>query len=577
MSDAKKILQSIEKDSKPAKSFKNFEFQEKEMIGSVCSVHHSAIAVKANSMDNLKDCKVGRLTAIRISAQDWLIMIFDTIDKDKMTASGTIIGSFYKPSFKNAMIFVRTVISEAEIEQQVYLIEGPNLSLFMGNLSETRKASDLCFGKFVIDPSIDAYVDGNSLYNRHAALLGSTGSGKSWTNATIIEQVSNLPNANMVIFDMHGEYKGLSYTRELRIAGPGDLETEDPNILFVPLWMLTFEELDLFLVDRTDPDSPTHSLMLSKLIRKGKRTWLQEHGKTEILESFTIDSPVPFDWDKILYDLKYMNTELIPGVKQGAIVKGPYYGSFDRLIPKIEARMEDKRYGFLFTGKAFKEYEYVERFVDTLMSTQKDGNAKKNWGIKLLDLSNVPSDILPVVVGLMARLLFSVQLWNKHENRHPIVLACDEAHLYLPRDENCNLLQRNAVHQFGRIAKEGRKYGITLMVISQRPSDVNTGVLSQCNSIITLRLTNVNDQEVVKKMMPDSMGGLIEQLPLLGIGELIAIGDCVVLPMRIKVNPPVLPPISETIQNCTEWAKTVDKNFSLKHGVENMRMQKRKY
>lgn len=575
MNDSEKILSKIEGKLKKD-SFRNFSFTQEDFVAKITEVHHSSITITADSNEALKKCKVGRLSAIKVSNDNWLISIFDTIKKEGNIAVGAVIGSLYKPSFKKSMMFTRSVMINADIDMEVYLIEEGNLSFFLGNISEDRNPSDLCFGKYAMDENIDAFVDGNKLYERHAALLGSTGSGKSWTNATIIEQLSALPNTSMIIFDMHGEYKGLSYARELRVAGPGDLETKDDNVLLVPIWMLTFEEIDLFLVDKNDPDSPTHSLMLSKLIRKGKRLWLQENEKEEVLESFTIDSPVPMDWEKIMYDLKYLNSELIPGVKQGAVVKGPYYGKFDRLIPKIEAKMEDKRYGFLFQGIGCNKYDYVDNFVDILMSTG-NGNREKNYGIKILDMSNIPSDILPIVVGLMGRLLFSIQLWNKHENRHPIVLACDEAHLYLPQYENCNDIQRNAVYQFGRIAKEGRKYGITLMVISQRPSDVNSGILSQCNNILTLRLTNVNDQQVVQKMMPDSMAGLIEQLPLLGIGELIAIGDSVTLPLKIKVTPPEKPPISESLQSCTEWAKESGKNESLKHGVENMRMQKRKY
>jgi len=577
MNDSEKILSKIESEKKGKGSFRNFSFNSIDYIGVISQVHHSAINIQVENSEKLRQCKVGRLAAIKISDTDWLICIFDTIKKEGNIAIGSVIGSFYKPSFKKVLMFTRSVVSTADIDLKVFLLENDNLSFFMGNITDEPKPSDLKFGKYAMDPTIDAYVDGNKLYARHAALLGSTGSGKSWTNATIIEQISNLKNANMVIFDMHGEYKGLDYCRELRVAGPGDLESNDTNILFVPIWMLSFEEVDLFLVDSNDPDSPTHSLMLSKLIRKGKKQWLKENNKEEVLESFTIDSPVPLNWDKVMYDLKYLNSELIPGVKQGAVVKGPYYGKFDRLIPKIEAKMEDKRYGFLFEGDASHQYEYIETFVNTLMATDGDGNYEKNHGIKILDMSNIPSDILPIVVGLMGRLLFSVQLWNKHENRHPIVLACDEAHLYLPRDENCNNLQRNAVHQFGRIAKEGRKYGITLMIISQRPSDVNTGILSQCNNILTLRLTNINDQEVVKKLMPDSMNGLVEQLPLLSIGELIAIGDSVVLPLKIQVTPANKPPISESLDDCTEWSKDDDRNFSLKYGVENMRMQKRKF
>ena len=186
----------------------------------------------------------------------------------------------------------------------------------------------------------------------------------------------------------------------------------------------------------------------------------------------------------------------------------------------------------------------------------------------------MPSDILPVIVGLVARLVFQVQFWTDTEKRHPIALACDEAHLYLPRKDGCNPAEKRAVENFERIAKEGRKYGVALFLASQRPSDVSTTVLSQCNNVISMRLTNADDQAVVKRLMPESLSALMEVLPILDTGEALVVGDSVLLPSRIKVTPPSEPPRSSTKDFWREWkSETVDVDFA--KVVDKLRRQSR--
>lgn len=155
-------------------------------------------------------------------------------------------------------------------------------------------------------------------------------------------------------------------------------------------------------------------------------------------------------------------------------------------------------------------------------------------GIKIIDFSEVPADVLPVVTGTMARLLYDVQFWMNPEARTPITLLCDEAHLYLPVKDDADAVQRQALSAFERIAKEGRKYGFSLMVVSQRPSDVSRTILSQCNNFLALRLTNDSDQNVIKRLMPDSLVGLTAMLPLLDTGEALLLGDAVLLPTGSK-------------------------------------------
>jgi len=192
-------------------------------------------------------------------------------------------------------------------------------------------------------------------------------------------------------------------------------------------------------------------------------------------------------------------------------------------------------------------------------------------GSKIIDFSEVPSDILPLLTGLVARLIFSVQQWTNQDERHPIALFCDEAHLYIPQNTR-NSVEARGLHNFERIAKEGRKYGISLVVISQRPADVSKTVLSQCSNFVAMRLTNSDDQNVIRRLFPDNLGDFTELLPILDIGECIIVGDDSLLPSRILVTKPKVRPTGETINIWSEWKKE-KKDNALMNAVQSLRQQ----
>ncbi len=198
------------------------------------------------------------------------------------------------------------------------------------------------------------------------------------------------------------------------------------------------------------------------------------------------------------------------------------------------------------------------------------GNGK---GLKIIDFSEVPSDILPLITGLIGRLVFSVQQWMDDKKRHPVALFCDEAHLYIPATLKGGM-EEKGLASFERIAKEGRKYGLSLVVISQRPSDVNKTILSQCGNFIAMRLTNPDDQNVIKRLFPDSLGDFSEMLPILDIGESLIVGDASLLPSRVKVDPPSVKPNSATVDFWDEWDKTKSKK-GIKQAVESLRKQQK--
>ena len=215
-------------------------------------------------------------------------------------------------------------------------------------------------------------------------------------------------------------------------------------------------------------------------------------------------------------------------------------------------------------------YEWLAQQVAKLLTP-----GPEKHGIKIVDFSEVPSDVLPVVTGVFARLLYDVQFWMEGSKRTPFVFVCDEAHLYLPVKDDADAVERQALYTFERIAKEGRKYGVSLLVVSQRPSDVSRTILSQCNNFLVLRLTNDQDQNVVRRLMPDSLGGDLDWLPLLDTAEAVLLGDAILLPARIKLKRPIITPLSATRDFWKEWGEKEPDLSAIQAAVETLRRQSR--
>ena len=423
----------------------------------------------------------------------------------------------------------------------------------------------LTIGKYTISDDSDANLDGNKFFQRHAVIVGGTGSGKSWTVANLLEKASELKSVNGIIFDLHGEYKPLqklNNTTLLKIAGPADLITDD--VIFLPYWLLSYEEMESFLLDRSDSNAPNQARKLFDLIIQFKKEKLISEDKTDVLENFTIESPIPYSINSVLTELKQLDTEMVQGSRGEK--QGPLNGKFTRFIQRLESKQMDKRLNFIFnSAKELQSYDWFEILAEKLLDF---GNSK---GLKIIDFSEVPSDILPLVTGLIGRLVFSIQQWMSEQKRHPIALFCDEAHLYLP-NKITDGIEEKGLRNFERIAKEGRKYGVALVVISQRPADVNKTILSQCGNFIAMRLTNPEDQNVIQRLFPDNLGDFANILPILDVGEALIVGDASLLPSRVIVDEPKIKPNSATIDFWDEWSnEKTDKG--IKEAVEALRRQ----
>ena len=212
-------------------------------------------------------------------------------------------------------------------------------------------------------------------------------------------------------------------------------------------------------------------------------------------------------------------------------------------------------------------YDWLPQLIEKVLGY---GN---NNGVKIIDFSEVPSDILPLITGLIGRLIFTVQQWTDADDRHPIAIFCDEAHLYLPVTAADNMDERG-LKNFERIAKEGRKYGVSLVVISQRPADVSKTILSQCGNFIAMRLTNPEDQNVIRRLFPDNLGDFAEMLPILDVGEGLVVGDASLLPSRVVLDKPKIQPNSSTVEFWDKWDED-KKSSTWEKAVKALRQQQK--
>lgn len=561
-----------------------FDYESEQAIGIVNSVDTSTVVISVENDSKLKQLQVNHLLVIRSSkTSQHLIAIVSKIlrksmieqisDEEQQVAveniiKATLIGTHVDKIGAQDNVFKRTLESVPEINAECFVLNGEKLTGFMQAISNQAASSvtPLSLGKYILDEEAEAWLDGNKFFQRHAVVVGSTGSGKSWSVARLLEQVSELEAANALVFDIHGEYGSMNTEgfHHYKVAGPNDQPND--KTIYLPYWLLTYEEMLSMLLDRSDSNAPNQAMMFSNTVLKYKEEMLRENDLFDEYASFTLDSPIPYKMEAVIDYLNEKDTEMVQGARSEK--QGPFNGKLTRFIQRLNSKISDKRLSFLFDpSENLLQMTYLDEVIEKLIGCE----SKVQKGVKIIDFSEVPSDILPLIIGLVTRIIFSIQQWTEKDNRHPIALFCDEAHLYIPSNATNNI-DATANQTFERIAKEGRKYGVGLVVISQRPSEVNRTVLSQCNNFVALRLTNIEDQNVVKRLLPDSLGNFAELLPILDIGEALVVGDSSLLPSRIKIQKPSLKPTSGTIDFWDEWAKDNIKT-SIPMAVKALRKQ----
>ena len=535
---------------------KKLNFEDKDQLGRVVTVDTSRVLISVEEHEQMTSIAVGNLIAINgRTANEFLIGIIERVTRsiseklllDETSDDGSIplgesqddfiravlIGTYRTVDGSLSNTFKRGADCFPQIDKTCFHLSGSNLQLFMNLLSANVAENErLTLGHFMADETAIAVANGDKFFQRHAAILGSTGSGKSWSVALILERAAALKSA---------------------------------------YWLLNREEMLALILDRSDDNAPNQAARFTEHVRTLKEQTLQSEGKTEVLETFTVDSPIPYDIDSLLSCLNHDNVEMVPKENGSGTKQGPWYGKLSRFIGRLKAKIDDRRCGFMFQPpEECNAYGWLENMLMKLFAV-----SESQRGIKIIDFSEVPSDVLPIITGVLARLLYNIQFWMDKDARHPLTIICDEAHLYLPVRDAAEAAEKRALEAFERIAKEGRKYGVSLLVVSQRPSDVSRTILSQCNNFLVLRLTNDQDQSVVKRLLPESMVGITDILPLLDLGEALLLGDSILLPTRIKLDKPTIAPESATRQFWSDWANQEPKPDALSKAVEALRRQVR--
>jgi DNA helicase HerA-like ATPase len=396
---------------------------------------------------------------------------------------------------------------------------------------------DFAIGHLSLLPDQPASVNLDSLLSRHAAILGQTGGGKSWTVASVIQKISRLKQSTVVLFDLHGEYSE-AFSAEADVISATDLE--------LPYWLMNSEELLGLMVDRSESAAPNQIAKFKELLQGAK----EAHAENKALgiKKITIDTPVYFDFEAILSSFRALDTQMVPGA--GKDKQGPLFGQFTRLLMRIDSRLNDRRYDLIFRPKTYVSSASMEDLFRRLLG-ERAGARKK---VVVIDMSPVPFDVRSSVISLILRCLFDFAYWYRrvNKNRYPIAVFADESHLYLNDKDSSVEASR---HSAERIAKEGRKYGVSLTVITQRPREVSSTILSQCNSFLCLRISNPDDQGYVRNLLPDSVRGVASMFSTLRRGEAILLGDSVMMPTRIRLDPPDPRPSSDDVSFRVAWSE----------------------
>jgi hypothetical protein len=390
------------------------------------------------------------------------------------------------------------------------------------------------------------YID--AMLGRHFALVGSTGTGKSTSAALILHKICQMaPEGHIVMIDPHGEYSAA-------FKDTGEILNVDN--LAMPYWLMNLEEHIEVFVTSDGAEKQVDSDILAK-------TLLAARSKSRLAEGLggkiTADSPIPY----LLSDL----TNIIQ-LEMGKMDKAGNSAPYMRLKSKMDEIKADPRYSFMFNGMLVADT--MAPFLAKVLRMPGGGKP-----ISVIDVSGVPSDITSVVVAMLARMVFDYAIWSRGEAQRPILLVCEEAHRYIPSDR---VTTNSAVRKIlERIAKEGRKYGVSLGLITQRPSDLAEGVLSQCGTIIAMRLNNDRDQAHVRSAMPEGARGFLDSIPALRNRECIIVGEGVSIPIRVALDTlePEKRPASSDPLFSDLWRESGDEVESMARIIKRWRSQGR--
>lgn len=412
----------------------------------------------------------------------------------------------------------------------------------IAKMFERFQSKGFSVGTVATHPSLKVCLDPSNLFGRHFAILGQTGSGKSWTVASLVQRtVAVMPRAHIIILDLHGEYcwKREDGTRHYAFAD-AIVRHVDARELEIPYWLMTYAELCDLLIEHSEREATNQTAFFRDCLLEGRQAENSSPTSALGLPRVTVDTPIYFSLDDLMTKVRAKNIERV-GNRQGAM-----FGDFDRFLMRIESKLNDTRYDFLLKPTKRNSSASLSAMLRDFV-----GLGAQKAAVTVIDLSSVPFDVRPTVAAQIGRLAFEFNYWNPQYREFPILLICEEAHAYIPRASESQFA--GARKSMERIAKEGRKYGVGLAVVSQRPHEVSETVLAQCGTFICLRITNPNDQAYVRSLVPESEGDLVSVLAGLGRGEALVLGEAVPLPTRLQFDKPNPTPNSDDVDFYAKW------------------------
>ncbi|MCX7863645.1 MAG: DUF87 domain-containing protein [Novosphingobium sp.] len=490
----------------------------REPIGIVLEIGGAGSQL-ALDLQRLKDCSADADPAVALAGQvgsqikiragsSWLLASVRTQKQDARTPGGILatvdfLGEGEEERLTGRIHSFRRGVTNYPIPgalvypatsqdlRQIYASDG-RTSIVIGNVYPTK------------DIPASLYVD--ALLGKHFALLGSTGTGKSTSTALILHRIcEHAPEGHVVMIDPHGEYAAAFKSTGICL---------DVSNLQMPYWLMNFEEhCEILLTSRGSQREEDAEILAKCLLEARMKNRLAEQ-----MGKITVDSPIPYllsDLSNIIYN------------EMGKLDKGRTSAPYLRIKNKIDELKSDPRYHFMFSGMLVGDT--MAEFLARIFRLPARGKP-----ITIIDVSGVPSDVTSTVVAVLSRLIFDFAIWAREEKTRPVLLVCEEAHRYVPNEKNADGSSVGRV--LSRIAKEGRKYGISLGLVTQRPSDLAEGVLSQCGTIISMRLNNDRDQAFVKAAMPEGARGFLDAIPALRNRECIICGEGVAIPIRVTFD-----------------------------------------
>lgn len=567
-------------------------------IGQVLLCAPNEITVAVENLKTFEDHKphlqVGRYLQIAQGNNDFTIAVIRNVrGNTSNNAGGEVEWQFIAScqavgNLTAGNVFERGTVLLPVPTEPAYIPEQATLDKLFAESAEY----DFPFGHLSVNKDVTLRISGDRFFSKHIAIVGSTGSGKSCTVARILHDAVGIAgnknrhvgmqrNAHIVIFDVHDEYTA-AFTldkEESFTLNPLGIDS-----LLLPYWLMNSEELESMFIESNEQNSHNqvsqfkHAVILNK----------EKHNPK--LADITYDTPVYFSLREVCNYIENLNREVIgrldnenmPKLADGTLVKerkdayfdkvhsfvqsstakdarannGPFNGEFNRFVSRLETKLADRRLRFLLEPKKPGGTLYQTTDFEEIMKQFLGYLNKAN--VTIVDLSGIPFEVLSITVSLVSRLIFDFCFhYSKHRHRSdqtndvPVMIVCEEAHNYIPQNDNS--AYRASRKSLERVAKEGRKYGLSLMVVSQRPSEVSETIFAQCNNFVALRLTNDADQAYVRRLFPDNANGITDILPNLSPGDCIIVGDAVLLPAVVHMPLPEPEPHSRSVKVHSEW------------------------